>query len=433
MYEKLKKQNGEKFAQTLRNFHNGLLEIPDLDLIVRHAGRDAKLLLSYLMTLLTSNDDVPSPVTNDPFALLDRAGYNAFHADTLEKQNSIKHYFAHGELLCTFNDHARYQNYHIVHAVKKDADQIKRADFTGREEREDEYGTSVISIQMLKGGSFISIKNRYNHAVENCDNTFSSNPDNIIPGLSAALKEHFNVDFLTTKSALPNGFVLIGNAIFKYHIESNNIYFGNQAWAQDGNIYMVDRSAGDALFNKFLFDNKTKSLKKIDANSYDNFADDFNRCYGGNRALCVQNGNLTLNGDILIGATESQIKTLTLSALTTMSNECLCDIRTLTQFHAPALTTMGNRCLCKANALTTFHAPTLATMGNKCLGYTLALTEFHAPALTAMGNECLHNTDALTGFHTPVLTTLGNECLRKSCASHIHQAVSRFSQFILGH
>ncbi|PJB72690.1 MAG: hypothetical protein CO093_02485 [Alphaproteobacteria bacterium CG_4_9_14_3_um_filter_47_13] len=60
MYKKLKKQNGEKFSQTLRNFHNGILEIPDLDVILRHAGReaqDAELLLPYLMSLLASNDD----------------------------------------------------------------------------------------------------------------------------------------------------------------------------------------------------------------------------------------------------------------------------------------------------------------------------------------------------------------------------------------
>lgn len=37
MYNKLKKQNGEKFAQTLRDFHNGLLEIPDIDVILCHA------------------------------------------------------------------------------------------------------------------------------------------------------------------------------------------------------------------------------------------------------------------------------------------------------------------------------------------------------------------------------------------------------------
>ncbi len=415
MYKKLKKQNGENFAQTLRNFHSGLLDIPDLDLIVRHAGRQAEPLIPYLMGLMSYNDDIPAATPENPFTLLDRAGYNAFHADTLQKQNSIKRYFAPGELLCTFNDHARYRDYHIVHAIRKDVDDIKRAAFTGREERQDEYGTSVISIQIYKEGGFISIKNRYNHTVDGSDNTFNSNPDNIIHGLSAALKDHFNVDFSALASVLPEGFVLMGNRIIKYHTEENNVYYGDQAWALNGSrIHAVNRAAGDALFDRLLFDNKTKTLKTIDPLSDDSFAKNFNNCYGGNRALCVQNGNLTLNGDILIGAEGSQIKTLSLPALTTMGNDCLRDAPALTQFHAPALTTMGNLCLCKVPALMQFHAPALTTMGDQCLYFADTLTQFHAPALTAMGTDCLHDTDALTQFHAPALTTMGNDCLNNA-------------------
>lgn len=147
VYKKLKKQNGEAFAQTLRNYHNGILEIPDILNIVRYAGRDAKPLLPYLMTLLSANDNEPADAhvtPQDPFDLLDEAGYDAFYADTLEKQNSIMGYFKKDELLCTFNDVARYENYHIVHAIKKDVGHIKRQDFEGKEKRQDAYGTSVI-------------------------------------------------------------------------------------------------------------------------------------------------------------------------------------------------------------------------------------------------------------------------------------------------
>ena len=416
MYKKLKKQNGEKFAQTLRNFHNGILEIPDLDVIVRHAGHEAEPLLPYLMSLLSANDDTPPPVVQDPFVLLDKAGYEAFHADTLEKQNSIKGYFKQGELLCTFNDAARYKNYHIVHAVKKDADQIKREDFKGKEERQDAYGTSVISIQMQKKGGFISIKNRYNHAVSNCDNTFNSNPDNIIKGLSVALKDHFNVEFSATKSPLPEGFVLMGNQVLKYHEERNNIYYCDQAYSQNGTIHTVNKSAGDALFDGFLFDNKNKCLRKIDPAIEDSFADDFNRCYGGNSSLSVQSGNLILNGEIIIGAEKSRIKTINLPALTTMGRDCLCNANALTQFEAPALTTMDNGCLFSAHALTQFEAPALTTMDSYCLCNAHALTQFEAPALTTMGSSCLFNANALTQFEAPALTTMGDGCLRNANA-----------------
>ena len=379
MYQKIKKQNGEKFAQVIRNFHNGIFEIPEIDVMLRHAGRDAedaeKLLpyLMTLMTLLTTNDDAPPPEPQNPFDLLEQAGYDAFTADTLEKQNSIKKYFQPGELLCTFNDASRHEKYHIVHAVKKDVRQIRREDFKGKEKREDEYGTSVISIQMLKSGGFISIKNRYNHAVNNCDNTFNSNPDNIIEGLSVSLKDHFNVEFTTTESALPDDVMIVGekNQLFKYHTERNNIRYGDQAWVQNGEIHVIDKSAGDALFDYFRFDNKTKTLIKLDPNYKDSFADDFNRAYGGNKALTVKNGNLMLGECMLIGAEKSRIKTLDLPELTEMGDSCLCNANALTTFNAPALTAMGDWCLEMAYALRTFNAPALTQW---------AVTAFSMPA-----------------------------------------------------
>ena len=412
MYKKLKKNNGEKFAKTLRDYHNGILEIPDIDIMLYHAGREAKPLIKYLMGLLASNDNEPQG--GNPFDLLKEAGYDAFHADTLEKQNSIKPYFKTGEMLCTFNDVSRFKEYHIVHAIKQGADKIKRSDYNGKEKRQDDYGTSVISIQMMKSGGFISIKNRYNHTVSGCDNTFNSNPDNIIPGLSIALKEHFNVDFTASKASLPEGFVLMGNQVLKYHEERNNIYYGNQVWAKNGKIHAVNKGAGDALFDGFLFDNKSKSLINIDTNSDDSFAEDFNRCYGGNSQLRVQNGNLTLNGEVLIGAEHSQIKTLNLPELTTMGHGCLSNARALTTFKAPKLTTMRDRCFSYAKALTTFEAPMLTTMDDRCFHNAEALTAFEAPMLTTMSDRCFSNAQNLKTFEAPELTTMLDRCFHNA-------------------
>ena len=398
VYKKLKRQNGERFARGLRDHHNGLLEIENLTDIVRYAGRNGEALLQYLMTLLP-DPDAPAKTTKtiNPFELLEHAGYKAFHANTLQKQNSIKKYFKPGELLCTFNDESRYKNYHIVHAVHKDANTLLREDFNGKEERQDPYGTSVISIQMLKKGGFISIKNRYNSTVKGCDNTFNSNPNNIIPGLSAALKAHFNVDFSASRIALPDGYVLMGNNIVHYHTEINNFYYGDQVWAKDNIVHAVDRGAGDALFDGFLYNHKKRQLKKIDPKLKDRFADDFNRAYGGNKDLKVdKDGNLTLNNTVLVGAKNSRIISLDLPALTTMGNWSLRYAPTkLTHFNAPSLTTMGNRCLDNAQALTHFNAPALTTMGNRCLHIASALTHFNAPALTTMGYWCLKKTPAL--------------------------------------
>lgn len=258
IYDIIKKQNGEKFAQTIRSNDSGILDVPNLAHITKYAGRDAMPLLPYLISLKDVKiEEVKS--TKNPFDLLHQAGYDAEYADTLEKQNSIKKYFQSSEVLCTFNDSNRYQNYYIINAVKHGIDKIKRANFT-HPRREDEYGTSVISIQILKDGGFVSIKNRYNHTVEHPDNTFDSNPDNIIFGLSAALKSHFNVDFSSGEISPPDGYLLIKKQIIKYNYEINGIYYGNGFYVHNGKITELN-PGHQMMLDYFIFDTKSDSYE----------------------------------------------------------------------------------------------------------------------------------------------------------------------------
>lgn len=414
VYKKLKKTNGERFAQVLRNYHNGLLEIENIEHIVRHAGRgeeNATKLLPYLMHMMAANDEDYQPVApKDPFMLLKQAGYDAFHADSLEAQNSIKHYYARGELLCTFDDNARYKNYHIVHAVKENVDEIKREDFKGVEERDDEYGTSVISIQMLKKGAFISIKNRYNHSVPNCDNTLNSNPDNIIEGLSEALKHHFNVDFKTQKYPLPAGFTLMNGQVFHYNEERNNFYYGHQAWAVNGAIHEVDRGKGDALFDRYLFDNQTKTLKKVDNNINDNFAKEFNKAYGGDRALHVKQGNLYLGDALLIGAEHSKIKTISLPRLKTIGTHCFFKMRYLERLDLAQLEKAGHNCFIGLPSLKVLNLPYLKGVEYSCFIGLKSLTHLSLNKLHNAGDFCFRRLPILQFLNLPNLNETGMLC-----------------------
>ncbi len=132
IYEQIKKQNGESFAKAIRNYNDGIFEVSGIMDIVKYAGRDANPILLFLNSLRKIETD-ESPTTLDPFELLDKAGYNAYYADTLKKQNAIKKYFQSYEVLCTFNDNTRYKRYYIVNAVKKNVKDIKRKDFKGKE------------------------------------------------------------------------------------------------------------------------------------------------------------------------------------------------------------------------------------------------------------------------------------------------------------
>ena len=258
MYEIIKKQNGEHFAKAIRNYDNGIFDIPNIDKIVKYAGRDAEPIMQYLISLKDVKIEAQA-VHQDPIRLLDKAGYDAYIADTLEKQNAIQKYYATGEGLCTFRDPDRFKKYYIINAVRKDVDKIKRQDFK-KPQRDDKYGTSVLSIQVLKTGGFISIKNRYNHTVEHHDNTFNSNPDNIIIGLSDAIKHHFNVDFSASMVRLPNGYYLIQNKIIKSNSEFENIIFGADFYVKDGHIIELDKNSQLMLGNGFVYDAKSKKI-----------------------------------------------------------------------------------------------------------------------------------------------------------------------------
>ncbi|HNY25478.1 MAG TPA: hypothetical protein PKJ33_02955 [Alphaproteobacteria bacterium] len=268
VFDLIKKQNGETFAKAIRNYDNGIFDIPDIVEIVKYAGRDAEPILKYLGSLKKIEIKDSSPETEKPFELLQRAGYHAEYADNLKKQNSIKKYFKSNEELCTFRDDSRYQRYYILNAVRYDVDNIIRENFT-QPRREDDYGTSVISIQVLKTGGFISIKNRYNHSVDNPDNTFGSNPDNIIDGLSASIRQYFNVDFSSSETFLPGGYTFINNKIIQFNTEVNNIYFGNDFFVQDGIVHEIDNDS-EIMLDNFVFNLKNQWLVDI-ADTNDDF------------------------------------------------------------------------------------------------------------------------------------------------------------------
>lgn len=301
VFKIIKRQNGEKFAKVLRDYHNGIFEINNIENIVKFAGRtpeDAEAICQYLVELVIAGEKQPKKV-EDPFYLLDKAGYDAYYADTLEKQNSISKYFKANELLCTFNS-SRYKNYYIINAVKKNVDNILRKDFMGKEKRQDEYGTSVISIQVAKKGGFISIKNRYNHTVKGCDNTFNSNPDNIIDGLSAAIQKYFNVSFSSKGNSLPNNVLVVDEKLFKWHQEISGVYFGDKAYVKNGSIYEVLAKNGEFLFDHFIFSTKTKCFKKV-IDVLDSFPEEFNKIYGGRKSVylkdyCIYDGDVMLVG-----------------------------------------------------------------------------------------------------------------------------------------
>ena len=246
VYKQLKKQNGEAVARVIRDAV--LLDVPTIVHVLEYAGRnpeEVRKLIPIIREIYKQTKQSDYHTDKDPLQLLSEAGYDAFVVKTEEQKNSIKKYYRHGEMICTLQDPCRHKAYYMIHAIKRGADKIKPSE---EPQREDEYGTSVISIQIAKTGGFISIKNRYNHTVNDPDNTFNSNPDNIIPGLSESLKKFFHVDFNVTDAQIPSGFIIVNDQLVRYDYEINNKYFGSNYYVEGSTITKLNND------NQILFD-----------------------------------------------------------------------------------------------------------------------------------------------------------------------------------
>lgn len=170
--KKIKKTYGERFMKMCRTHFPTILEDDEkLYEILKANFSDASETLyediknnglegRFVDFVFEKFDDGPKErVTTDktPYELLDEAGYKLVECKSEREIQSFKKYYAPGEELCTFYTN-RLEDSVVFWAVKKNVDNIKRKDFDSPE-RDDEYGTSVMSIQFNREGTTrVSIK-----------------------------------------------------------------------------------------------------------------------------------------------------------------------------------------------------------------------------------------------------------------------------------
>ena len=173
--KKIKKHYGEDFAHLCRTLFPTILETEGLlyeliksrfafnkslyqDLIENNYVADFR---NYIYSLIETEEDIVD-TGKSPFALMKEAGYNLFECTTEDDIQEFRMYYNRREELCTFNG-GRLNTHYVFFAVKDNALDLDRKSFLVPN-RQDEYGTSVISIQFTKGDiNHVSIKNRYNN------------------------------------------------------------------------------------------------------------------------------------------------------------------------------------------------------------------------------------------------------------------------------
>ena len=215
-------------------------------------------------------------VSKTPKELLNDAGYDFYECKTVEEVNAFKKYYSKDEQLCTFLDPvARLENKYIFFAVKNNVLDIKREDFL-IPDRQDEYGTSVISIQFTRDKSnHLSIKNRYNELVNNPDSTFDNNLDNIVPGLTMSFYKTYDIKeiFFENSEFQMENYISVNEEYYKYNYKLNKIYYcTNNIIVDNENVIKYDPEKY-IIMDYFIIDLVNKKIDVYDNKLRDSFSE----------------------------------------------------------------------------------------------------------------------------------------------------------------
>ena len=414
-YKQIKKHHGEEFARVIRDA--GLLSIPKIVHILEFAGNDpksAQRLVKYIQKKYNLNPEIKEASKKTPFELLSDAGYDSFLVKTLKQQNSIAKYFRPGEKLCTFKDPKRYKTHYIIHAVKRGADKIEPS---GNPKRQDEYGTSVISIQISKTDDSISIKNRYNHTVPCCDATFSNNPDNIIPGLTYALNKYFNKNFCVAD--MPEYFIESRGQLMYYNHEINGEFFGRDCYTTHNGIQKINKTY-QIMFDCMILDTQTGEITRL----YNFFGarpfNFFEKFFMGKKIQITTNPQnkkqkfISANNEHIATVENNHIIELTLPRIRDFDEDAGFEaiFFQLREINLPDTEIIPDGFFSKKSSSLTLqivNIPKARIIGSSFLFDCCDITKLNAPMVEKIGSQALWYNNSLEVLYMPHLQYIGDE------------------------
>lgn len=487
--KKIKKIYGERFMKLCRSLFPTILE---------KEGRLTQILsmtfsenCADLYDVLTKNDliddfkdyiynkiDVEDKEKNlipnkTPYELLDEAGYTLTECTTDKEIQEFRKYYAPHEELCTFYGD-RLQRCVVFWAVKKDAEKLERNNFINPK-REDEYGTSVMSIQFNKQGiSTVSIKNRYNHSVNNPDATYGNDLDKIVPGLAKSFERllrrkglrfhNINIEELE----IPGYVVADDGKYYKYNNETMGIYYcpGNII-IDNGRIIKLENPEKEMLIDYFILNMQNKTLKLYDKIFTDAFIDEFKDInkiqivknaekskkqiifelknhespviieinknneitgYINNELKSVKEGFLRYNekleklelanlekaGDSFLEYNKS-LTQLEFTKITQIGSKFLCNNKQIKHVKMPNLVTVKHEFISRNEGIKEVEFPKLTKVGAYFLGSLISaksnIEKIELPELVEAGNAFLYGNTHITKLELPNLVTVGDNFL----------------------
>ena len=452
----IKKKYGEDMAKWCREIFPTLLEkeglLPKLltdnfypsrflykDIISNRLEDDFK---NYIFDLVDVEKEYKIEVKKTPKQLLDEAGYILYECHNEQEIQNFKKYYAPGEELCTFRGE-RLNRCHVFFAVKKDVDNIKREDFR-TPNRQDLYGTSVISIQFTRDQSHtLSIKNRYNHHVNNPDSTFSNNLDNIIPGLTESFaREYGLIQRNRNKNFEIPGYVKANdNRYYKYNYEIYNIYYCPDNIIIDNFEAKQLEKEKYVLLDYFVLDLQEKTIKTYDSAVDDSFSysmenvekikiektkdkkilflketngnivtiilDDKNRIVG------YKNDKLRIIEESFLGSNES-LEEIELKNVEIIGNCFLYDNISLKRLELPKVKEIRDDFLANNKQISEIKLPQVEIIGDNFLYDNISLKTLEIPRVKKIGGKFLFENDSLLEIKLPQVETIEDDFLFNS-------------------
>ena len=389
-----------------------------------------------------------------PFELMDEAGYKLYECHTEEEIQSFRKYYAEDEVICTIYMGGRLSRCHVFFAVKKNVDEIKREDFPNPQ-RDDLYGTSVISIQFARGiDNTLSIKNRYNHTVLNCDSTFGNNLENIIPGLTKSfekyygyhieLREEEETSFLNSRLGYVRG---RDGKYYRYNLEIDGIYYcENNIIIKDGEVITkyAEEKERYILLDQMILDIKDKKIFLPFESSviiHETFPETINSLGSIKNINIIKNGDnktilIKYNDDkevkieidrhnAIIGyennyienvpdnllSSNKALKSITLNNAKKIGKSFVFRNTVLEEVSLPKVEKISNGFLRFNLALKKISLPSVIEIGRYFLYGNIGLEELEAPKLQSLDNKALGCNKRLKKLSLPELTSIGNDVL----------------------
>ena len=391
-----------------------------------------------------------------PFQLMKDAGYILYECKTNDDIMKFKKYYHIDEELCTFKDNRLNTNY-VFFAVKNNVEDIKREDFKNPR-REDVYGTSVISIQFSRGNTnTLSIKNRYNHTVDNPDATFDNNLENIIPGLTDSFEKYydFNINQNETVSLGLNYVKDNTGKYYKYNMEIDNTYYcPDNIIIKNGKVikdfidkekyllidyFILNLQNKDSKNSRFY----SKSIKQYDKElDYDSFQYDLkdfdkiniNKTDDETKTIeLIKNNQNPIYIEIdkcnnIIGYDNSNIRKIGHDFLKfnrKLNKICIDNVekigrrflfynKKLVSLELPSVTEIGSAFLSTCKSIKTINLPNVRIIKNSFLSNNYSLEYLNAPNLEIIGSDFLLCNDSITSLVLPKVKKVGENFLESN-------------------